>query len=137
MRIQLFGDLAFRHGADDIFHDFAALENHQARDAADTVLDGGVRIVIDVELADLDFAIVLTGDFLDDRGDHAAGSAPDSPEIDQDGDLGLQDFLVEAGEIRPYVNVFVGSDDVRSISGLDTPLSDGDVVSIIPAVAGG
>ena len=49
----------------------------------------------------------------------------------------LQRIVVEAGEIRPYVNVFVGSDNVRSISGLDTPLSDGDVVSIIPAVAGG
>jgi len=35
------------------------------------------------------------------------------------------------------VNVFVGSDDVRSISGLATPVGYGDVVSIIPAVAGG
>ena len=49
----------------------------------------------------------------------------------------LQRIVVGAGELRPYVNVFVGSDDVRSISGLETPLSDGDVVSIIPAVAGG
>lgn len=49
----------------------------------------------------------------------------------------LQRVVVEAGELRPYVNVFVGSDNVRSISGLETPLSDGDVVSIIPAVAGG
>jgi MoaD family protein len=49
----------------------------------------------------------------------------------------LQRVVVDAGEIRPYVNVFVGSHNVRSISGLDTPLSEGDVVSIIPAVAGG
>lgn len=49
----------------------------------------------------------------------------------------LQRVLVEDGELRPYVNVFVGSDDVRSRSGLETPLDDGDVVSIIPAVAGG
>ena len=49
----------------------------------------------------------------------------------------LQRIVVEAGELRPYVNVFVGSENVRSSSGLDTPVSDGDVVSIIPAVAGG
>jgi len=49
----------------------------------------------------------------------------------------LQRVVVSDGELRPYVNVFVGVDDVRSSSGLDTPLSDGDVVRIIPAVAGG
>jgi MoaD family protein len=49
----------------------------------------------------------------------------------------LQRIVVDAGELRPYVNVFVGTENVRSSSGLETPLSDGDVVSIIPAVAGG
>jgi MoaD family protein len=49
----------------------------------------------------------------------------------------LQRVVVNEGELRPYVNVFVGSENVRSSSGLDTPVSDGDVVSIIPAVAGG
>jgi MoaD family protein len=49
----------------------------------------------------------------------------------------LQRIVVDAGQLRPYVNVFVGSDNVRSVSGLETPVSDGDVVSIIPAVAGG
>ena len=49
----------------------------------------------------------------------------------------LQRIVLDAGELRPYVNVFVGSENVRSSSGLDTPVSDGDVVSIIPAVAGG
>ena len=49
----------------------------------------------------------------------------------------LQRIVVADGELRPYVNVFVGSENVRSFEGLDTPVSDGDVVSIIPAVAGG
>ena len=49
----------------------------------------------------------------------------------------LQRIVVDDRELRPYVNVFVGSDDVRTILGLDTPVSDGDIVSIIPAVAGG
>ncbi|MCJ7592834.1 MAG: MoaD/ThiS family protein [Woeseiaceae bacterium] len=49
----------------------------------------------------------------------------------------LQRVIVNDGELRPYVNVFVGVDDVRSHSGLKMPLRDGDVVSIISAVAGG
>jgi MoaD family protein len=49
----------------------------------------------------------------------------------------LSRIVVDEGELRPYVNVFVGTENVRSSSGLDTPVSDGDVVSIIPAVAGG
>lgn len=49
----------------------------------------------------------------------------------------LQRVVVREGELRPYVNVFVGASNVRSLSGLDTPVADGDVVSIIPAVAGG
>jgi len=43
----------------------------------------------------------------------------------------------ETGEIRRFVNVFVGDEDIRFLSGLDTPLADGVQVSIIPAVAGG
>jgi len=49
----------------------------------------------------------------------------------------LQRVTIDGNALRPYVNVFVGVDNVRSIGGLDTPLNDGDVVSIIPAVAGG
>lgn len=43
----------------------------------------------------------------------------------------------ESGEIRRFVNVFVGDEDIRFLQGLDTPLTDGTQVSIIPAVAGG
>jgi molybdopterin synthase sulfur carrier subunit len=43
----------------------------------------------------------------------------------------------ESGEVRRFVNVFVGDEDIRFLSGLDTPLPDGTQVSIIPAVAGG
>ena len=45
--------------------------------------------------------------------------------------------LAPEGELRAFVNVFVGSRNVRSLVGLATPLADGDVVAIIPAVAGG
>ncbi|GIX26785.1 ubiquitin-like small modifier protein 1 [Pelomicrobium sp. G1] len=41
------------------------------------------------------------------------------------------------GELRQFVNVFVAGRNVRSLSGLATPVADGDVISIVPAVAGG
>jgi molybdopterin synthase sulfur carrier subunit len=41
------------------------------------------------------------------------------------------------GELRRFINVYVNGEDVRFLSGLDTPLKVGDEVSIVPAVAGG
>ena len=46
-------------------------------------------------------------------------------------------LLDENGGLRRFVNVFVADDDVRFLQGLDTPVPDGETVSIIPAVAGG
>lgn len=46
-------------------------------------------------------------------------------------------LLDERGEIRRYVNIFVNDEDIRFLDGKDTPLSDGDSVSIVPAIAGG
>lgn len=46
-------------------------------------------------------------------------------------------ILTPEGTLRPYVNVFVGERNIRRLEGLDTALADGDVVAIIPAVAGG
>ncbi len=46
-------------------------------------------------------------------------------------------LLDEDGELRRFVNVFVRDEDVRFQEGLDTPLAEGDTVSIVPAVAGG
>jgi sulfur-carrier protein len=43
----------------------------------------------------------------------------------------------ESGEIRRFVNVFVGDEDIRFLKGLDTEIPPGTQVSIIPAVAGG
>ncbi len=51
---------------------------------------------------------------------------------------GFDDRLFDdSGGLRKFVNVFVADDDVRYLSGLDTPVPDGETVSIIPAVAGG
>jgi molybdopterin converting factor small subunit len=43
----------------------------------------------------------------------------------------------ETGELRRFVNVYVGDDDVRYAEGQDTAVRDGDVVHVLPSVAGG
>ena len=43
----------------------------------------------------------------------------------------------ETGELRPYVNVFVGDESVRYLDGLDTPLQPNDTVHIMHSIAGG
>ena len=43
----------------------------------------------------------------------------------------------ESGRVRRFVNVYVNGDDIRFLSSLDTPVKDGDEVSIVPAIAGG
>lgn len=43
----------------------------------------------------------------------------------------------DGGELRRFVNVFVAEEDIRFLDGVKTPLTDGTVVSIVPAVAGG
>ena len=43
----------------------------------------------------------------------------------------------ETGRVRQHLNVFVNSDNVRDLDGVDTRLSPGDVVTILPAVSGG
>ena len=49
----------------------------------------------------------------------------------------LERVLTPEGEPRHFVNVFLGSDDVRDLGGMAAKVNDGDVLSIIPAVAGG
>jgi len=49
----------------------------------------------------------------------------------------LRSRIAEDGGLRRFVNVYVGSEDIRFLEGLDTPVEDGDEVTILPAVAGG
>jgi molybdopterin synthase sulfur carrier subunit len=50
---------------------------------------------------------------------------------------GIKDRLLDGGELRRFVNVYINDEDVRFIGGLEAPLSDGDQVVVLPAVAGG
>ncbi len=51
---------------------------------------------------------------------------------------GISERLVDNGKLHRFVNIYVNDEDVRFSGGLDTPpISDGDSVTILPAVAGG
>jgi molybdopterin synthase sulfur carrier subunit len=50
---------------------------------------------------------------------------------------GLRDRITEDGELRRFVNIYARGEDIRFGDGLDTSVSDGDEVTILPAVAGG
>jgi molybdopterin converting factor small subunit len=49
----------------------------------------------------------------------------------------LQSKLFDGGKVRPYVNIFVNDEDIRYLDELDTAVTDGVIVALIPAVAGG
>ncbi|MBE3001455.1 MoaD/ThiS family protein [Nocardiopsis sp. HNM0947] len=50
---------------------------------------------------------------------------------------GIQERLVQDGKLRRFINVYLNDEDVRFVGGLQSELSDGDSVTILPAVAGG
>ncbi len=50
---------------------------------------------------------------------------------------GLRDRIVDGDGLRRFVNVYLNDEDVRFLGGLQTPVADGDAVTVLPAVAGG
>jgi molybdopterin converting factor small subunit len=46
-------------------------------------------------------------------------------------------LFTETDELRPFVNLFLGDEDVRHLQGVETPLKEGDKLMIIPSIAGG
>ncbi|MET9809840.1 MoaD/ThiS family protein [Streptomyces halstedii] len=50
---------------------------------------------------------------------------------------GIRERIVEGDKLRRFVNVYLNDEDVRFLDGISTKISDGDSVTILPAVAGG
>ena len=50
---------------------------------------------------------------------------------------GVEAKLFANGQIRPYINVFLNDEDIRYLDEMDTAVTDGVIVALIPAVAGG
>jgi sulfur-carrier protein len=67
-----------------------------------------------------------------------SGSTIDELISDLDGRYdGLRGRLVDETGLRRFVNVYLNDEDVRFLGGLEAPVSDGDTVTVLPAVAGG
>jgi len=49
----------------------------------------------------------------------------------------LRERIMEGGDIRRFVNVYVNNEDIRYLDDLGTPVAERDEISIIPAIAGG
>lgn len=50
---------------------------------------------------------------------------------------GIGERLIDESGLRRFINVYLNDEDVRFLGGLDTAVSDGDSITILPAVAGG
>ena len=71
--------------------------------------------------------LTLPGDIVEDVLEQAVDSYPT-----------LKKHLFnDEGTLRPFVNLFLGDENVNQLEGLKTPLSDGDILLIIPSIAGG
>ena len=46
-------------------------------------------------------------------------------------------IVTDAGDLHRFINMYINDEDVRFLGALETPVADGDVISILPAVAGG
>ena len=43
----------------------------------------------------------------------------------------------DSGELRPFVNLFVGEHNIKDLQGVNTPVKDGEKIMLIPSIAGG
>ena len=50
---------------------------------------------------------------------------------------GFTSQLITDGQLHRFVNIYLNDEDIRFLAQLDTPLRDGDVLSVLPALAGG
>ena len=95
--LDVLGDHRLGPRADDGLHQLAARVEVQRRDRHDAVVARDLRVLVGVDLDDLDAARVLRRELLEHGGDHAARAAPGRPEVDDDGDLRLEDLGLEGG----------------------------------------
>ena len=46
-------------------------------------------------------------------------------------------LFTDGGDLRPFVNLFVGEHNIKDLQGVDTPVQDGEKIMLIPSIAGG
>jgi len=69
--------------------------------------------------------------------DGAGGTLAEVIDSVETGHPGIKERIIEGADLRRFINVYVNDEDVRFLDGLGTSVSDGDVVVVLPAVAGG
>jgi molybdopterin synthase sulfur carrier subunit len=69
--------------------------------------------------------------------DSSGGTLREVIDVVESDHPGIKERLVEDDDLRRFINVYVNDEDVRFMGGLDTSVADGDVVVVLPAVAGG
>jgi MoaD family protein len=58
--------------------------------------------------------------------------------VDLDGKYpGFKNQIMQEGSLHRFVNIYLNDEDIRYLEQLNTPLKDGDTISILPALAGG
>jgi len=50
---------------------------------------------------------------------------------------GIAAKVLDGGNVKPFIRIFVGADDIGALAGLDTKLTERDEIAIVPAIAGG
>lgn len=88
-------ELRFGRHPHKTLRNFAILEKHESRDALNAVLLGHGRIVIDIDLPDLDSARILLGQLLDQGSDLPTWTTPRRPKIHQHSAGRIQHFILE------------------------------------------
>lgn len=83
--------------ADYHVYTLTTLENHQRGDAADAILSGNAGVLVGIHFYDLYLSRVLLGNLIDYRSNHPAGATPRGPEIYQNGDIAIKNFLLKSG----------------------------------------
>lgn len=81
----------------------SAFEDEEVGDAHDPELSGEFAVGIHIDFVNFRFAFHFGSNFFNGWSDCDAGSAPGGPEVDEDGDIGLQDFFFEVSGVKGKV----------------------------------
>ena len=87
--------ITFALGPDHLFGDLTVLDDEQGWNRADTKLSGESLMLVNVDLADFDFALKFRGEFVQHGRNHFARSTPFGPEIHEHGRGGLECFSIK------------------------------------------
>jgi hypothetical protein len=86
--------------AHDLSRHLARFEKQQRRNSPHPIFGRQRLLLVNIDFADADAAVLLAGNFLQQRGDHFAGAAPLGPEIDHHGAWNAEDLLGKIGLVE-------------------------------------